>query len=52
MDVTADLEEKVLIRCSEGLNEGSPLEIIKVREIGTHLKCKNMVLVGYSSLQM
>ena len=38
VDVTADLVEKVLIRCSEGLNEGSPLEIIKVREIGTHLK--------------
>ena len=38
MDVTADLVEKVLIRCSEGLNEGSPLEIIKVREIGTHFK--------------
>ena len=38
LDVTAHLVERVLIRCSEGLNEGSPLEIIKVREIGTHLK--------------
>ena len=38
LDVTADLVKRVLIRCSEGLNEESPLEIIKVREIGTHFK--------------
>ena len=37
LDVTANLVKRVLIRCSEGLNEGSPLEIIKVQEIGTHL---------------
>ena len=47
MDITADLVEKVLMKCSEGLNEGSPLEIIKVQEIGTHLKN-----AGYSSRQM
>ena len=38
LDVTADLVGKVLMKCSEELNEGSPLEIINVKEIGTQLK--------------
>ena len=51
LDVTADLLGKVLMKCSEELKEGPPLEILNIKEIGTQFKNKRtwswQVIVPY-----